>query len=195
MKDKLTQQDIDDLISEVTYSRPIEGTLTVCVLELSNGSTVTGTSNVINPANFSEEIGRDVALSNAKGKIWELEGYAIKRDISSAVERAAKTAHEVNRAYCAALGDLSQPSWEEAPEWQKSSARMGVEAILKNPEQTPEMSHESWMAQKVSEGWIYGPLKNPEKKEHPCMVPYSMLSKEQRMKDSLFIGAVLSVLN
>ena len=31
---------------------------------------------------------------------------------------AAKTAHEVNRAYCQGLGDYSQLHWEEAPDWQ-----------------------------------------------------------------------------
>ena len=42
-------------------------------------------------------------------------------------EDIAKVAHEVNRAYCEALGDTSQLSWEDAPEWQKASARAGVD--------------------------------------------------------------------
>ena len=32
----------------------------------------------------------------------------------------------MNRAYCLALGDTSQPAWDEAPDWQQSSARSGV---------------------------------------------------------------------
>jgi hypothetical protein len=31
------------------------------------------------------------------------------------IEEIAKVAHEVNRAYCQALGDFSQPKWEDAP--------------------------------------------------------------------------------
>lgn len=43
------------------------------------------------------------------------------------VDAAARAAHEVNRAYCIALGDTSQPSWDEAPEWQRESAKKGVQ--------------------------------------------------------------------
>lgn len=104
-------------------------------------------------------------------------------------ETIARVCHEVNRAYCQSIGDNSQPSWDEAPDWQKSSATNGVYFHLCN-DVTPEMSHESWMAQKVSEGWVYGPVKDPLKKEHPCMVPYSELPVEQRTKDYLFKAVV-----
>ena len=39
------------------------------------------------------------------------------------MDSIARVCHEVNRAYCQALGDDSQPTWEEAPEWQRASAR------------------------------------------------------------------------
>lgn len=45
----------------------------------------------------------------------------------------ARVCHEVNRAYCAALGDLSQPPWADAPEWQRKSALNGVAFALCNP--------------------------------------------------------------
>ena len=108
------------------------------------------------------------------------------------VTRIAKQAHEVNRAYCASLGDYSQPSWEDAPDWQKDSAINGVRAHLADPLMTPDQSHKSWMAQKEAEGWKYGPVKDPEKKEHPCMVEYIDLPVEQRTKDYLFKGVVES---
>lgn len=102
------------------------------------------------------------------------------------IEQIAQVAHEVNKAYCEALGDSSQPSWDDAPDWQKSSAVKGVEFHLENPDASPSASHESWMAQKTEEGWKYGPVKNPETKEHPCYVPYDQLPVEQRAKDFLF---------
>jgi hypothetical protein len=105
------------------------------------------------------------------------------------IEQCAKAAHEVNRGYCAALGDDSQPPWSDAPDWQKDSARNGVRAAL-NPDQTPEMSHQGWMAQKEAEGWVFGEVKDPEKKTHPCMVPYDQLPESQRAKDSIFINVV-----
>ena len=48
------------------------------------------------------------------------------------VGEVARVAHEVNRAYCAALGDVSQLQWDEAPEWQKKSAITGVKFNIDN---------------------------------------------------------------
>lgn len=101
-------------------------------------------------------------------------------------ENIAKVAHEVNRAYCQALGDKSQLPWDEAPEWQKESALNGVTFHIENPNAGPQGSHESWMKQKDADGWKYGPFKNPGIKEHPCMVPFNELPKEQQAKDFLF---------
>lgn len=102
----------------------------------------------------------------------------------------AAIAHEMNRAYCASLGDTSQPAWDDAPEWQRKSAIMGVEMHLANPNATPEQSHESWLAQKVAEGWTYGEVKDPENKKHPCCVPYAELQQEQKAKDYIFRATV-----
>jgi RyR domain len=102
----------------------------------------------------------------------------------------AKVCHEVNKAYCEALGDKSQPTWEEAPEWQRDSALCGVRLHLTNPDSQPEDSHVSWMRQKEADGWVYGPVKDPSKKEHPCMVPFDKLPQEQQAKDYLFRAVV-----
>jgi hypothetical protein len=107
-----------------------------------------------------------------------------------AIVNIAKVAHEINRAYCQALGDNSQPSWEDAPEWQRSSAIAGVQFHLANPDAGPEASHNSWLNQKVNDGWVYGEIKDPEKKQHPCIVPFNELPKEQQAKDYLFRAIV-----
>ena len=104
-------------------------------------------------------------------------------------EQIARVCHEVNRAYCQALGDMSQPAWEEAPQWQKDSAMLGVKLHSDN-NVGPEASHESWMAQKVAEGWVFGPTKNPDTKTHPCMVPFHQLTVEQQAKDFIFRAVV-----
>lgn len=105
-------------------------------------------------------------------------------------EWIARACHEVNRAYCAAIGDLSQPTWEEAEQWQRDSAIMGVKATIAHPGGTPEDSHALWLAHKEAEGWTYGPKKDPALKQHPCMVAYDQLPLEQRVKDHLFIAVV-----
>lgn len=109
------------------------------------------------------------------------------------IEKIAQIAHEVNRAYCQSLGDYTQASWDDAPDWQKASAINGVKFHLDNPNAGPEASHESWMKQKLDEGWKYGPIKNPEIKEHHCIVPFSELPKEQQAKDHLFRQTVHSL--
>lgn len=108
------------------------------------------------------------------------------------VEQIAKTCHEVNRAFCKSIGDNSQPTWDEAPEWQKQSAISGVSYHIKNPDSKPEDSHNNWLKDKEADGWVYGDTKNPDKKEHPCMVPYDKLPHEQQVKDALFIAVVRS---
>lgn len=105
----------------------------------------------------------------------------------------AMCAHELNRAYCAAMGDVSQLPWAEAPKWQQDSALMGVAMHLANPDATPEQSHESWLAQKKAEGWVYGEVKDAAKKEHPCFLPYVELPASQKAKDYIFRAAVHSV--
>lgn len=105
------------------------------------------------------------------------------------MDQIARVCHEVNRAYCAALGDTSQPAWEDAPAWQRESARMGVDLHTMG-DFGPEASHISWMSQKLADGWVYGPVKNPDAKQHPCLVSFAELSREQQAKDYLFRGVV-----
>lgn len=105
----------------------------------------------------------------------------------------AQVAHELNKAYCESIGDNSQPEWNDAPEWQQSSAVKGVDFHLENPDATPEKSHESWLKQKTEEGWKYGEVKNPETKEHPCFVPYAELPESQKAKDYIFRQTIHSL--
>lgn len=109
-------------------------------------------------------------------------------------EEIAFVAHEVNRAYCAALGDTSQPPWSTAPDWQRQSAINGADFHRNNRNAGPEHSHESWMEEKREAGWKYGPVKDAEKKEHPCFVPYEQLPTEQKAKDYIFRAIVHSML-
>jgi hypothetical protein len=109
------------------------------------------------------------------------------------IENIAQVAHEINKTYCESIGDNSQPSWDDAPEWQRSSAITGVNFHLNNPDASPSASHDSWLKQKEEEGWKYGPIKNPDTKEHPCYVPYNELPVEQRSKDYLFKQVVHSL--
>lgn len=53
------------------------GLLTICVLVLKNGFTVVGTSACVNPGNFDEEKGREIARRKAVEQLWPLLGFRL----------------------------------------------------------------------------------------------------------------------
>jgi hypothetical protein len=81
---RVTPEQINNVIVGEKYHFLTE-TLTVCVLTLRNGFTVTGESACASPENFNEELGRTIAYENAKEKIWLLEGYLLKQRLFEAV--------------------------------------------------------------------------------------------------------------
>ena len=109
-------------------------------------------------------------------------------------EQIAKVCHDANMSFCQVIGDNSQVPWEQAPEWQRESAVKGVVFLKENPAAHPSSQHESWMDEKLKAGWKYGPVKDAEKKEHPCLVPYDQLPTNQKLKDHLFQGVVKALL-
>jgi len=107
------------------------------------------------------------------------------------IEAAAHAAHEANRAYCLALGDASHAPWESAPDWQKDSVRLGVAGVLRG--NSPSRSHAAWCEYKTAHGWRLGPVKDVEKKEHPCLLPYDQLPPAQQAKDAIFVATVSAI--
>lgn len=95
------------------------------------------------------------------------------------------------------LGEPGE-TWSAAPEWQRSSIRHAVAFWDALPDDLPfekvcAASHVSWMNHKTREGWVWGPVKDAEKKEHPCMVAYEELPPEQRKKDAVVVSAFLEL--
>ena len=101
---RVTPQDIEDNIvscyyftaehgvvgEESAFCRPSAvyekalSLLTFCVLVLRNGFTVTGESACASPENFDAEVGKKIALANAKQKIWPLMGYVLREKLKGA---------------------------------------------------------------------------------------------------------------
>lgn len=106
---RVKPSDIDDAIASEHYFTAAEATrigqaprgpldlLTFCVLVLRNGFTVTGESACASPENFDAEIGRSVALANAKQKIWPLLGFRLKDQLhAESLENEADTARQLS---------------------------------------------------------------------------------------------------
>ncbi|ANJ65198.1 putative RyR domain-containing protein [Erwinia phage vB_EamP_Frozen] len=122
-------------------------------------------------------------------KLLEHEFPEPVEDDEAEITMIARLCHQANKAYCESLGDFSQPDWEDAPSEIRASAMFGVEFHLE-ADRTPAESHENWMKQKILDGWMYGPVKNFETKEHPLLVDYDQLPQEHKSKDYIFRGIV-----
>lgn len=75
---RVTMEDIENTIVNAEYHK-LTDVLTVCVLTLKNGFTVTGESACASPENYDKEVGEKFARESAKSQIWILEGYLLKQ--------------------------------------------------------------------------------------------------------------------
>ena len=69
----------------------------------------------------------------------------------------------------------------------------GVQFKLDNPDAGDSAQHDAWSADKIADGWVYGPTKDEELKTHHCLVPFDKLPEFQQKKDRLF-GAIVKSL-
>lgn len=82
MINTVTEQQIKDLISnsEVEVKTVFDKVTVVC-LRLPNGFVITEASGAVDPANYSEEIGRQICMERITNKLWELEGYVLAKKL------------------------------------------------------------------------------------------------------------------
>lgn len=85
---RLTPDKIDAAIVSEQYIVPNGTVLTICILTLRNGFTVTGESAPASRENFDAELGQTIARRNAREKIWPLEGYLLKQRLYDTVTGA-----------------------------------------------------------------------------------------------------------
>ena len=57
------------------------------------------------------------------------------------------------------------------------------EDLLALTELIAQNVHEVWAASRIAQGWTYGPVRDDEKKQTPCLVPYADLSDEEKAYD------------
>ncbi|HRA87306.1 MAG TPA: RyR domain-containing protein [Planctomycetaceae bacterium] len=50
-------------------------------------------------------------------------------------------------------------------------------------ERLAENAHEVWSAQRIKDGWTYGPQRDDAKKQNPCLVPYDQLPESEKEYD------------
>lgn len=55
--------------------------------------------------------------------------------------------------------------------------------ILHSAELLAKNTHENWSAQRMADGWTYGPVRNDALKQHPGLVPYESLPESEKEYD------------
>lgn len=100
----------------------------------------------------------------------------------------AITCHNANMQWRKYYEQGEGQTWDELSPQTRNGVMDGVKGALMGL--TSAQLHKAWMADCRANGWVYGPVKDTEKKTHPCLVSYDQLSIEDRAKDRLFLGIV-----
>ena len=57
------------------------------------------------------------------------------------------------------------------------------EELMALAEDISKNVHEVWAQNRMNEGWTYGPVRDDQKRQTPCLVPYEELSEEEKAYD------------
>ena len=57
-----------------------------------------------------------------------------------------------------------------------------------------EAAHDVWVAGKVRDGWVIGPITIKESKVHSCLVPYLDLSEADKQSDRDLVKGIPEIL-
>ena len=67
--------------------------------------------------------------------------------------------------------------------------------LLELVELLAENAHNVWASQRLLDGWVFGPARCDELRRHPCLVPYSQLSDEEKTYDrNSVLGTIRAIL-
>ena len=62
-------------------------------------------------------------------------------------------------------------------------------------ERLAENAHDLWAAERIAQGWTYGPNRDDAKKQHPCLIPYSELPEREKEFDRITaLGTLKAIL-
>ncbi|WP_339273640.1 Gp49 family protein [Paenibacillus sp. FSL W8-0426] len=80
----VTKAQVDEIMnnSEFEVFHKVFGKQCIVVAKLPNGFTVVGESACVDPNNYDEKNGANIAKSRIETKIWELEGYKLQNSLS-----------------------------------------------------------------------------------------------------------------
>ena len=79
----VTEEDVKANMQDVfvTTIRAFDNPVTYVEVRMKNDFTVRETTTCVDPANYNEEIGKEICLKRIEDKIWFLLGYALQDKI------------------------------------------------------------------------------------------------------------------
>ena len=199
--EKITFEIIEAFIISTETIKMGEKT-TVVYARLKNGFEMVEADSCIKSAGYNEIVGHEICIHRIHNRIWELLGFMLQQAktpvkiqspldlIATFTSKVARECFEKNGEVCRSLGDHSGSNWQHTAPSHIRSIFAGVQKAFDGA--TPEELHESWLQQKVTDGWTLGDVKDADAKTHPCMVPYDDLPDEQKEKDVIFLAVVES---
>lgn len=109
------------------------------------------------------------------------------------VEDIARVAYDANMQINILTG-IDYPAWDDFESYERTLFIDGVRQQIEQPDRTAEQIHQSWVDDRIRDGWQYGLIRNHQLKTHPSIVPFADLTLVEKVKDTLFANIVASLL-
>ena len=92
-KNTITKEKIDQIMASADFDAAVAHEKCVVVMcKLENGFVITESSACVDPANFDLETGLVICKKRIEDKLWELEGYALQKELWEKSQKKAKKA-------------------------------------------------------------------------------------------------------
>ena len=84
MANTVTRDQVNEILTNSKYEvfHKVFGKQCIVVALLPNGFTVVGESACVDPNNYVESIGEELARKRIEERIWELEGYKLQNSLA-----------------------------------------------------------------------------------------------------------------
>ncbi len=66
--------------------------------------------------------------------------------------------------------------------------------LLRLGEYLAKNTHDVWAQQRIREGWVFGEMRNTERKTHPDLIPYEELPESEKEYDRMTSLETLKVI-
>lgn len=106
------------------------------------------------------------------------------------IYQIAKTVHAGNNVL-KKINKEKPEAWEDMSDDRKTRMYAAIDLVL-TQDTTPKQMHDVWVKNMKELGYKYGVKLDHDKKTHPCLVAYTKLPAEQKIKDDMFRSIILS---